>query len=533
DGHSRERLAGLLWSEHGERQARDSLKQALVRLRRCLGGVLRTDRQSIAFDRAAVEIDVLAFERLVREGTLASLAEATALYRGDLLEGVTIRDPAFEDWLSVERQRLSQLFERALAGLMSQALAAGDRERAAEAARRLLQVDPLSDAAYRTLMQVHADEGQTAQALKLYKAFRDRLYSEMGVQPEPATKALRDRIRARQAPPPSASVESLPSRPAPLPAAKLAIVVLPFTNMSDEADQDYFADGRTEGIITELSQVSALSVVARHTAYTFKGRTLNLQQVARELNVDYVVEGSVRKADGCLRVTAQLIDGATADHRWDHRYDRGVEDVFVLPDEISRSIVEVLKVTLLPGELETITRHPTASTQAYEYYLMGRSFYLRGMDSRSLGIARGMYAKAAEIDPDYARAYAGLAICDSYSAAAGPGGSFESALANSARALALEPDLAEAHAAKGLALYAAVRFDDAAVEFERATALDPGLFEAHFFHGRNCRNQGRRAEAAALFARAAELRPDDFRALGLHAWECKALGRHEEFTAAL
>jgi len=127
DGHSRERLAGLLWSEHGERQARDSLKQALVRLRRCLGGVLRTDRQSIAFDRATVDIDVLAFERLVREGTLASLAEATALYRGDLLEGVTIRDPAFEDWLSVERQRLSQLFERALAGLMSQARTGGDR----------------------------------------------------------------------------------------------------------------------------------------------------------------------------------------------------------------------------------------------------------------------------------------------------------------------------------------------------------------------------------------------------------------------
>src|SRR5262249_38838318 len=159
---------GLLWSEHGERQARDSLKQALVRLRCCLGGgdsgVLRTDRQSIAFDRAAVDIDVLAFERFVRQGTLASLAEATALYRGDLPEGVTIRDPAFEDWLSVERQGLSQLFERALAGLMSQALAAGDRERAAEAARRLLQVDPLSEAAYRTLMQVHADEGQTAQA---------------------------------------------------------------------------------------------------------------------------------------------------------------------------------------------------------------------------------------------------------------------------------------------------------------------------------------------------------------------------------
>jgi len=537
DAHSRERLAGLLWSEHGDRQARDSLKQALVRLRRCVGGVeggvLRTDRQTIALDRTAVEVDVLAFERLVAAGSLDSLARAMELYRGDLLEGISIRDPAFEDWLLVERQRLGQLFERALAGLMAQALTAGDRERAAEAARRLLQIDPLSEAAYRTLMQVHADEGQTSRAIKLYKALRDRLHREMGIQPEPETKALCDRIRARQTPPPQPAAESLSSRPEPTPSDKVAIAVLPFANMSEDADQEYFADGLTEDIIAELSRASALSVVARHTAFTFKGRTLHLQQVARELNVAYLLEGSVRKADGSVRVTAQLVDGATGDHRWAHHYDRRIEDIFALQDEISQGIVDVLKVTLLPGELETITRHPTANTQAYEYYLMGRSFYLRGMDSRCLGIAHDMYAKATEIDPDYARAYAGLAICDSYMAATGPGGSFESALANSARALALEPKLAEAHAAKGLALYAAVRFDEAAVEFERAMALDPGLFEAHFFHGRNCRNQGRHAEAAALFARAAELRPYDFRSPGLYAWECKVLGRHEEFAAAL
>ena len=205
DAHSRERLAGLLWSEHGDRQARDSLKQALVRLRRCLGGVeggvLRTDRQSIALDRAAVDVDVLAFERLVGAGTLNSLAQATALYRGDLLEGITIRDPAFEDWLLVERQRLRQLFERALAGLMSQALAAGDRERAAEAARRLLQIDPLSEAAY---SHAHAGpcrrrpDGPGAQALR---GLCERLHREVGVRPEPATTTLHDRIRRRRTPP--------------------------------------------------------------------------------------------------------------------------------------------------------------------------------------------------------------------------------------------------------------------------------------------------------------------------------------------
>ena len=127
---------------------------------------------------------MLAFERLVHDGTLASLAQATEIYRGELLEGIAIRDPAFEDWLLIERQRLGQLFERALAGLMAQALAAGDRERAAEAARRLLQIDPLSEAAYRTLMQVHADEAQTAQALKLYEALRERLVPRAGRRAE-------------------------------------------------------------------------------------------------------------------------------------------------------------------------------------------------------------------------------------------------------------------------------------------------------------------------------------------------------------
>src|SRR6185436_16437279 len=160
----RERLAGLLWSERGDRQARDSLKQALTRLRRSLddaeGGRLWTDRQSVALEPAAVSVDVLAFEQFIRDGTINALSQAIAIYRGDLLEGIAVHDQAFENWLLVERQRLRQLLERALADLMAQALAAGEAEKAADAARRLLPLDPLSEAAYRTLMQKHADQGQ-------------------------------------------------------------------------------------------------------------------------------------------------------------------------------------------------------------------------------------------------------------------------------------------------------------------------------------------------------------------------------------
>src|SRR5438094_5861594 len=199
--YSRERLAGLLWSERSDRQARDSLKHALMQLRRNLNlagrSVLHTDRQSIALDRAAISIDVLEFESLVRDNTRRSLAETTALYRGDLLDGIVVRDRAFEDWLLVERQRLRQLFERVLANLMSKALTAGDPDGAAQAARRLLELDPLSEAAYRTLMQVHCEQAQSAQAVKLYGGLRARLQRELGVLPEPSTAELYDRIRRR------------------------------------------------------------------------------------------------------------------------------------------------------------------------------------------------------------------------------------------------------------------------------------------------------------------------------------------------
>ena len=170
DAHPRERLAGLLWSERGDRQARDSLKQALMRLRRCLDAAerdtLRADRQSVALERAAVNVDVLAFEEFIRDGTINALAQAIAIYRGELLEGIAIHDQAFENWLLVERQRLRQLLERALADLMAQALAGGDPKKAADAARRLLLLDPLSEAAYRTLMQDQAEFDHLHAALR-------------------------------------------------------------------------------------------------------------------------------------------------------------------------------------------------------------------------------------------------------------------------------------------------------------------------------------------------------------------------------
>ncbi len=540
----RDKLASMLWSEAGDKQARDSLKQALLRLRRALEGVssapLIANRQSITLAHDAVAVDVVAFEELMSQATLEASLQAAELYRGDLLDGVQVRHGAFEDWLLVERQRLRDKASEASNRMMTQALADGRRDLAMTAARRLLSLDPLHEAACRTLMQGLADRGDGAQALKLFETFKERLQRELVVTPEHETVALYQAIRHQRhngvspvAPPVEPSrgggwTNGLPEAP--------SIAVLPFENMTADTEQDFFADGLAEDIITDLSRISALFVAARNSAFTFKGKHLDAQQVARALNVRYVLEGSVRKAAGRVRITAQLVDGTTGGQLWAQRYDRSLDDMFALQDEIAENIVDVLTVKLLPEELKGIVSRSTTIMDAYHYYLMGRGFYLRGIDKHSLRLAKEMFGKAIEIDADYALAYAALAICESYLfmdlSKNDPDTSFESCLNYSLRAQQLDPNLAEAYAAKGLALYVAGLYDEATSEFEQAIRLGPHLFEAHFFYARNCHLQGRRAEAADLFERAAALRPNDFRSLGLFSEECQALGRDEAFLAA-
>src|SRR5262245_23559920 len=201
--HSRDKLASLLWGERGDQQARDSLKHSLTKLRQSLQPVtpapIVADRQSVRLDAAGVTIDVATFERLAGGGTLEALEQATAIYRGDLLDGIGLRDAAFEDWLLVERQRLRHRAEEALTALIAQSLATGARERAAAAARRLLSLDPLRESACRALMQAHAERAETAQALKAYETLCDRLHRELGVKPEPETTRLYESIRQRRA----------------------------------------------------------------------------------------------------------------------------------------------------------------------------------------------------------------------------------------------------------------------------------------------------------------------------------------------
>jgi adenylate cyclase len=311
------------------------------------------------------------------------------------------------------------------------------------------------------------------------------------------------------------------------PEEKPSIAVLPFINMSGDPEQEYFSDGITEDIITDLSKASALFVVARNTVFTYKGKSAKVQEVAKELGVDFVLEGSVRKAGSRVRVTGQLIDGKKGGHMWADRYDRDLTDIFAIQDEITHAIVEQLKVKLLPQEKKSIGQTPTDNVEAYTYYLRGRDFFNR-LSKRYFELARRMFAKAVELDPLYARAYAGLADCNSFQFLWYRDVAIENILETSAKALSLDDKLAEAHASHGLALSLMQQYEPATAEFEKAIALDPNSYEAHYLYARASVSQGKLERAAALFERAAEIKPDDYQSLCLLIQVYRSLGRDQD-----
>jgi adenylate cyclase len=197
-----------------------------------------------------------------------------------------------------------------------------------------------------------------------------------------------------------------PSASAPA-TRQLSVCVLPFANMSGDAEQEYFSDGISEDIITDLSKVSSLFVIARNTAFTFKGKSLEIPHIARQLGVTHVLEGSVRKAGSRVRITAQLIDGTSGGHVWAERFDRDLDDIFALQDEISQAIVSALKLKLLPDEKKAIERRGTDSVEAYDIYLMARQEYVAGRTGAVPYEAMiRLCRRAVEIDPNYAQAWA-------------------------------------------------------------------------------------------------------------------------------
>src|SRR5215216_5876994 len=275
------------------------------------------------------------------------------------------------------------------------------------------------------------------------------------------------------------------SLPQTVVSAAKSVAVLPFTNMSADADNEYFTDGMAEEIINALTKIQGLRVASRTSSFAFKGKNEDIGEIGRKLKVSTVLEGGVRKMGNRLRITCELVNVADGYHLWSERYDREIEDVFAIQDDISQAIVKALRVILTEGEKKAIEKARAVNVQAYDYYLRGRQ-YFHQLRRKSLEYAKQMFNKAIEIDPEYARAYAGVADCYSLLYTYFDAREFNLRQADiaSSKALELEPDLAEAHVARGLAVSLSKRFDEAEGEFETAMKLDPKLFEAAYWYAR-------------------------------------------------
>ena len=360
---------------------------------------------------------------------------------------------------------------------------------------------------------------------KIYEEVRGKVPVAFEYRGDQQLKNLSFPVRVYRASPDG---ETVRMHKAPRPADTRSIAVLPFANISGEPEQEYFSDGITEDIITDLSKVSALNVLSRNTSFAFKHKSTDIGHLAAQLKVTYIVEGSVRKAGSRVRITAQLVDADKDSHMWAERYDRDLNDIFAVQDEISRAIVSALRVKLLPEEQKAIAKRSTSNPEAYQYYLMARQYALQ-QSRRNTEIAMRFCQRAVEIDPRYARAWALIASCRATLRQRGV--SEDWGLSDAEKALGLDQTLADAHAAKGQALAGMGRFEEALVAHRESLRLDPESYDVNVLYAATCTFLGRHAEAAEHYRRAAEAHEGDLRAIGLAYQAYESLGRHDEAQA--
>lgn len=501
---SREKLTGLFWSDRGDEQARGSLRQALAELRRGLGAqeaaYLKTERDTVTLGPETTVCDALELRRLAGNGGAEGLERVTDLYRGDLLDGMAIGDPGFEEWVTVERARYRELAQDGMRKLLEQQTRAGDLDKAVLTARKLLSLDPVQETAHRTLMHLYDRQGDRAMALKQYQSCREVLRAELGVEPEAETERLREEIR-------HGGDVSLPetSPPALGPATKAvdpvsekpSIAVLPFVNMSGDPEQEYFADGITQDIITELGRVRSLFVIARNSVFTYKGKAVDIREVNRALGVQYVVEGSVRRAGDRVRVTVQLSESKTGAQVWAERYDREVKDVFAVQDEICSTIVGTLVGRVEMAGHERALRLSEKDLAGYDLYLKGRAYWQR-YNPADNAKAHDCLLRASELCPTNAQIQESLAVVH-----------FLNWLGYWVEPREAEMDLAYDYA------YRAVQLDG------NDSRSQMRLGEILWF-------QGKHFEARPKFDRALQLNPNDAESIAVYALYLCALGNHEE-----
>lgn len=497
-GVSRDRILAHIWPEAPADRAAHRLAQLLYVLRRELGADdLFLGSSDLRLNQAVLATDIAEFE-----SALASddLEKAVGAYGGPFLDGFYL-DGAdeFERWAEVERSDLARRYAAAVEAL---AVDAAGRSDAAGAVRwwgKLAQADPLNARVTVSYMEALAAAGDRAGALRFAREHEARLREEYETEPDAAVVAAGERLRAA---PPEPIPIAAPSGP--------SIAVLPFVNLSPDRDNEYFSDGMSEELINELARTPGLRVASRTSSFTFKGKDADIHQIGARLGVGAVVEGSVRKVGDRIRLAAQLIDVASGYHLWSESYDRTLCDVFALQTELARAIVRSLPLKV--GGDPPPVRPPTAAVEAYTLYLRGRFFAVKRTPA-DLRVAIEYFEQAVERDAGYALAHAGLAECwallgfeefgDMPAREAMP-----RAKAAAARALELDPKLAEAHTWRGvIAMLYDWDWEEAEREFRLALELAPAYALGHAWYAVFLGAMQRHDEASARILQAEALDP--------------------------
>ena len=478
DGKSvgRDHLCALLWSDRQTAQARASLRQLLVDLRQDFGHashILDTATDgAISFHETAVLSDVAEFQRLRRADDRQSLEQAFALRRGQFLEGLAPENAVFADWLEDNRRVLDNLWCEATARLLRVLEREGDHRRSQDVAGRLLSIDPLCELAHQSVIRAHIAMNNRSLALRHYQEFREKLDRELGAEPDALTRQIVQDVSAQHTvltPSAETSASAVPTR-----RPKASIAVLPFEQSGGNPDDLHFAAGLAEDLTTELSRFADLAVIAQASvwqhAQAAEGRL-------RGLDAEYLVRGSVRRADRRVRITASLVHAADGVTLWSERFDRDFSDLFALQDDIVRRVVAVLAARVQAFEMEKTLQKPAVGYEAYDLFLKAR-FLQR--ESRREGIlaARALLREAIAREPRFASAYAELSLGYSYEYQSDWSTDLESArreaVAAAEQAVAIDHTNSNAHRALAEAqFYCNKNLDIAKAQVDMALAQNP------------------------------------------------------------
>ena len=487
----RQTLIGLLWGNRSEDQARASLRQTLSALRKEFGPLseklLITSNDTVSLEAANVWVDVDALDAAVQKPVTATLESVASLFRGDLLEGLALSEAAFDQWLLTERERARSQMLRVWHALIKDQEQDDQIEDAITNCAKALALYPLQESMHRMLMGLYIRQGRQDAALAQFEQCRRTLADQLKATPEQATLELVAEVKRRRL------QSTSPTTPRPRPAVGHdiaadvvtpmsvpdlpdlpSIAVLPFTNMSAEPEQEFFSDGISEDIITELGRYKELFVIARNSSFAFKRTVIDSREVGRTLGVRYLLEGSVRKIGNRIRVTAHLVDTLQAMQVWADRYDRDVIDLFDIQDELTRSIVSTVKGRIEATFVEHAVHKSVGNLSAYECVIRGQAL-IHQYTQNSLTQARVLLESAVAIDPGMARALGWLAYVEAYESLYWQmsATNLDRAIELAEQGLALDANDNRCHLALGISSLFRMEFEKSRHHLTKASALNP------------------------------------------------------------